>query len=119
MKISRTAWIHLFLAVGLALAALFFIRLHNASGETQSSDSVTAGHRLAGAWCKECHAIDAITAGPAGAAPAFAAIANQPSTTELALKVFLRSNHPSMPNIVIAPDQADDLVRYILSLKRN
>jgi cytochrome c len=119
MKISRTAWIHLFLAVGLAFAALFFIRLHNASGESQSSDSVSAGHRLAGAWCKECHAIDAITAGAASAAPAFTAIANQPSTTELALKVFLRSSHQNMPNIVITPDQADDLVSYILSLKHS
>ena len=39
--------------------------------------------------------------------------------TTLSLKVFLRTNRPSMPNIVIAPDQADDLVNYILGLKRN
>jgi cytochrome c len=116
MKMSRTTWIHVFLAVGLAFAALFCIRLHNASGATLSSDS---GHRLADAWCNECHAIEAMTAGNADAAPAFAAIANQPSTTELSLKVFLRTSHRSMPNLVIAPDQADDLVNYILSLKRN
>jgi cytochrome c len=119
MKISRTTWMHVFLAVGLALAALFFIRLHNASGATLSSDSGSAGHRLADAWCKDCHAIEAVTAGNADAAPAFAAIANQPSTTELSLKVFLRTSHRSMPNLVIAPSQADDLVHYILSLKRN
>ena len=118
MKMSRT-WIHVFLAVGLAVAALFFIRLHNASGATLSPDSASAGHRLADAWCKDCHAIEATNPGAANAAPAFAAIANQPSTTELSLKVFLRTSHRTMPNLIIAPDQADDLVSYILSLKRN
>ncbi len=122
MKMSGTAWFHVFLSVGLALAALLLIRLHYAGGAALSSDSASGGHRLAEAWCKDCHAIDATTAGTVGAAsaaPAFAAIANQPSTTELSLKVFLRSSHRSMPNLVIAPDQADDLVNYILSLKRN
>jgi mono/diheme cytochrome c family protein len=119
MKMPRITWLRVSLAVGLALAALLFIRLHNASGATLSSDSAPAGHRLADAWCKDCHAIEATTTGNVGAAPAFAAIANQPSTTELSLKVFLRTSHRSMPNLVIAPDQADDLVNYILSLKRN
>jgi cytochrome c len=122
MKMSGSAWMHVFLSVGLALAALLLIRLHYAGGAALSSDSASDGHRLAEAWCKDCHAIDATTAGTVGAAsaaPAFAAIANQPSTTELSLKVFLRSSHRSMPNLVITPDQADDLVNYILSLKRN
>src|SRR5437667_94030 len=52
-------------------------------------------------------------------APDFAAVANQPATTPLSLKVFLQSNHPSMPNLVLTPAQSDDLVNYILSLKRD
>jgi cytochrome c len=122
MKMSRTAWFHVFLSVSLAFAALFFIRMHYADGDTLPSGSASDGHRLAEAWCKDCHAIDATAAGTTGAAnaaPAFTAIANQPSTTELSLKVFLRSSHRSMPNLVITPDQADGLVNYILSLKRN
>jgi mono/diheme cytochrome c family protein len=115
MKLSRTAWIHVFLALGLALAALFFIRLHNASGATPPSDSASAGHRLAEAWCKDCHA----TAGAASGPPDFTAVANQPSSTALSLKVFLQTSHRSMPNLVMTPGQADDLVNYILSLKRN
>ena len=115
---SRTAWIRVVTAAIVILAALLFIRLHNASGATLLPDSVSAGHRLADAWCTQCHAIDAGTAGRANAAPDFAAIANQPSTTALSLKVFLKTSHRSMPNLVIAPDQADDLVEYILSLKR-
>ena len=116
---SRSASIHTTLALIIALAALFFIRLHNAGGATLSLDSVTAGHRLAEAWCKDCHAIEARTQGAAVAAPDFTAIANRPSTTALSLKVFLKTSHPSMPNLVIAPDEADNLVNYILSLKRD
>ena len=118
MKMSRNAWIHVSLAILIALAALFVVRLHNASG-AKSSDSAASGHRLAAAWCKGCHAIDAASGGAASAAPDFAAIAGQPSTTELSLKVFLQTSHRSMPNLVITSDQADDLVSYILSLKRN
>jgi mono/diheme cytochrome c family protein len=119
VKISRTSWTRIALAVVVALAALFLIRLHNARGATLPLDSAAAGHRLADAWCKECHAIEAATDDAARAAPAFAKIANLPSTTALSLKVFLHTSHPSMPNLVFTPDETDDLVNYILSLKRN
>jgi hypothetical protein len=36
MKMSRSAWIHASLALVIALAALFFIRLHNAGGDASS-----------------------------------------------------------------------------------
>lgn len=110
---------HIAPAVIIALGALLLIHPHNARCATLSEDSVAAGHRLAGAWCRECHAIEATPMGNATVAPDFAEIASRPSTTALSLKVFLRTNHPSMPNIIIAPDQADDLANYILSLKRN
>ena len=115
---SRTTWIRVLLAVIVALAALFFV-LRRAGGATLPPDSASAGHRLADAWCKQCHSIDATTAGSPNAALDFTAIAQQPSTTALSLKVFLGTTHPSMPNLVIAPDDADHLVDYILSLKRN
>jgi cytochrome c len=116
---SRSTWIHAAPAVIIALGAQLFIRPQDANAAALLEDSVVTGHRLAEAWCKECHAIEATPTRQATAAPDFADIASQPSTTALSLKVFLRTNHPSMPNILIAPDQADDLVNYILSLKRN
>jgi cytochrome c len=119
MKMSRIAWIRVVTAAVVVLAALPFVRLHNASAATLLPDSASPGHRLADAWCKQCHAIDAGTAGASNPAPDFAAIASQPSTTALSLKVFLKTSHRGMPNLVIAPDQADDLIDYILSLKRN
>lgn len=117
MKMSRTNWIHIVLAVILALAALFLIRLHNASGA--QSSSAAAGHRLAEAWCKECHSIEAATIGTANPGPDFIKVANQLSTTALSLKVFLQSSHRNMPNLILKPDETDNLINYILSLKRN
>ena len=111
---ARRYLVHGIIVILVALAALVVIRLHSANGATMDP---AEGHRLAEAWCKTCHVIDIKTTGPANAAPDFAAVANQPSTTELSLKVFLRSNHHSMPNLILSPDQADDLVTYILTLK--
>jgi len=111
--------IHGAIAILIALAALLLIRIHSALGASRDDRSLAEGRHLAEAWCTACHAIDAKAAATANAAPGFAAIANQPSTTELSLKVFLRSNHPNMPNLVLKPDQADNLVAYILSLKQN
>jgi mono/diheme cytochrome c family protein len=116
---TRYTWLHVLIAVLCALAVLLFLRVRNASGATLPSDSISAGHRLAEAWCKDCHAIEAATMGTRGGPPDFVAIANRPSTTELSLKVFFKTSHGRMPNIIIAPEQADDLANYILSLKRN
>ena len=71
------------------------------------------------AWCKDCHAIEAVTAGARGRGPDFVAIANRTSTTGLSLKVFMKTSHHQMPNLIITPSQADDLTNYILSLKRD
>ena len=116
---ARSTWLRISIAVACAVAALLFVRLHNASGATLPSDSVSAGHRLAEAWCRDCHVIEAATAGTRGSPPDFVAVANRPSTTALSLKVFFKTSHQRMPNLIIAPDQADDLANYILSLKRD
>lgn len=111
--------IRIALATLAAVAALAPIRPHSASGAAPESGGAASGHRLAEAWCKACHAIEPRTAGTPTAAPDFAAVANLPSTTELALKVFLRTSHPNMTNLVLTPEQTDNIVTYILSLKRN
>jgi cytochrome c len=116
---SRSTWIQIAVTVVIVLVAPFFVRPDHASGASLAQDSAAAGHRLAGAWCKGCHDIEATPTRQATAAPDFADIASRASTTALSLKVFLRTDHPSMPNIVITPDQTEDLVNYILSLKRN
>jgi mono/diheme cytochrome c family protein len=77
MNISPRAIIRIGLAAAVMLAAILFVHLRNANGASPPSDSASAGHRLAQAWCKDCHTIDATTAGVAGHPPDFAAIANR------------------------------------------
>ncbi|QDL95795.1 cytochrome c [Rhodopseudomonas palustris] len=100
----------------LIVAVLLVVRQHRAEGAMP--DGSSAGHRLAAGWCAECHAIEAGDMRD-GKGPAFERIANLPSTTALSLNVFLRSNHTNMPNLIIAPGDAAEIVQYILSLKRN
>jgi mono/diheme cytochrome c family protein len=116
---SRATWLQISLAVLLAIAALFVI-MRRAGGESLGPDRVAAGQRLAEAWCKSCHAIQPHMGGMmSDQAPSFTAIANRHGTTALSIKVFLKTSHANMPNIVIAPDQADDLAEFILSLRTN
>lgn len=113
----RNAPLHIGLVILIALAAFLFIRIHPAGGTTRAETSIAAGHRLAKAWCESCHAIRPHVLEMPGEPPSFQVIANQPGMTPLALKVFLRTSHKDMPNLVIAPDQAEALANYILSLK--
>jgi cytochrome c len=113
----RHAHFHIGLVILIALAAFFFIRMRPAGGATVAETSISEGHRLAQAWCESCHAIRSHVLEMLGEPPSFQAIADQPGMTPLALKVFLRTSHKEMPNIVISPDQAEALANYILSLK--
>ena len=97
-------------ALGLILATLQLLHAQDSLGSAQ------AGRRLANYWCTECHSVEPKTVGIFAAD--FAEIANVPSTTELSLKVFLRSSHKSMPNFILQPEETDDIVAYILSLRR-
>jgi hypothetical protein len=50
-------------------------------------------------------------------APPFQAVADDPAATEMALRVFLRTPHATMPDLRQTPEQTDDLIACILSLK--
>lgn len=113
----RSAHLHIGLVLLLALAAFFFIRMRPAGGATVAETSASEGHRLAKEWCESCHAIEPHMVGMPGLPPSFEAVANSPGITPLSLKVFFRTSHKDMPNIVITPGQADALASYILSLK--
>lgn len=115
---SRANLIRLGLIGALVLALLLLLRMHGAAAQGQDLvGDVAAGRRLVAAWCSECHALaSGAAAGKNG--PDLTAIANLPSTTALSLRVFLQSSHPSMPNLIIGRAETDDLIAYILSLKR-
>lgn len=86
--------------------------------------SVGYGRRLAEEICGECHRV---TAGkPAkpppmeedATAPDLTERMTDPAMTELALRSYLRTSHPLMPNIRLTPDETDDIVAYLMTLKR-
>ena len=50
-------------------------------------------------------------------APAFQDVAGEPAVAYLALRVFLRSPHEVMPDLMLSDTETDDVITYILSLK--
>jgi mono/diheme cytochrome c family protein len=83
-----------------------------------ASADPTSGAHIAKAECASCHAVGsgAEAKSPDPKAPRFIDVANMPSTTELSLKVFLRSSHKNMPNIILTREEIDSLASYILGL---
>ena len=69
--------------------------------------------------CATCHAVEAgDVVSPEMLAPTFTAVAGTPGMTERALYVWLQSaNHESMPNLLIAAGDLDDVVAYIMTLR--
>ena len=76
------------------------------------------GRQVAIEICSSCHQVTEGQPLPRQNVPSFIDIANMPSTTALSLKVFLRSNHKGMPNLIVSDSDSDDLVDYILNLKQ-
>jgi mono/diheme cytochrome c family protein len=78
------------------------------------------GARLAEAECAACHAVGADPRAKSAdaKAPRFLDVAKMPSTTELSIKVFLRSSHRNMPNFILSPEESDAIASYILGLKK-
>ena len=76
------------------------------------------GRRIAERDCTLCHEVRPGETGPGAmaSAPPFQLVARMPSTTQLALRVFLRTSHAGMPNILLSEAEIDDIVAYIVSL---
>jgi mono/diheme cytochrome c family protein len=74
------------------------------------------GKQLSEELCSECHAVAPGKPSPNAKAPTFARSAADPSITRYSLRAFLRTPHWTMPNIIVKPDDADDIADYLLSL---
>jgi hypothetical protein len=37
--------------------------------------------------------------------------------TTTALRAFLQTRHPKMPNLILTPEQSDDVITFLLSLR--
>ena len=85
-----------------------------------------SGRQMANSQCGSCHRVLPLQLPDRGATspidkdgpPSFQSVADMTSTTALSLNVFLRSNHKNMPNLILSEAEADDIIAYILSLKK-
>ncbi|WP_049768112.1 c-type cytochrome [Methylocella silvestris] len=94
------------------------VSFSNANAQTADP---AIGRQLAETVCSACHQVGPVpTPQPANSkAPSFVDISRMPSTSELAIKVFLRSSHPTMPNIILDQQETDSIAAYILSLAKH
>lgn len=98
-----------------AITALGFPIAAAADGDP---GDIQKGKSLAREVCARCHLVEvADRSDPVLGIPSFQEVAYRPSTTALSLRVFLRSPHKDMPNLVLSKDDTDAIVAYILSLK--
>jgi mono/diheme cytochrome c family protein len=103
----------------LLIPAVYFLLASGAPVLAQETGSVDAGYRLAQEICAECHAIEPDDLNsPNMDAPAFIDVANKTGITVMALSVWFRTPHPTMPNLVFSADETSDLAAYILSMKK-
>jgi mono/diheme cytochrome c family protein len=98
------------------IAALLSTSIFPLAAQTRGDPN--RGYRFAERVCAQCHAIERNELGsPLDDAPTFSAIAQSSGMTGLALSVFLRTPHSTMPNLVLSMDQITDVAAYIESLK--
>lgn len=86
------------------------------AGQTMADPA--AGAKLALKVCAQCHFVaENQPMIPRADAPPFDEVAAEPSVTELSLRVFLRTPHRNMPDLLLSQKETDDVIGFILSLK--
>ena len=108
MRIVQTAF-----AAAFCLTAALPVAAQDLPGDPM------AGKDFALGVCAECHLVaEDQGSWPLGEAPDFRSVANDRGMTELALRAFLQTPHRTMPNIMLSPEETDNVIAYILSLRR-
>jgi mono/diheme cytochrome c family protein len=80
--------------------------------------SIREGHRIAMDLCVRCHRIGPNARDVRRYPPDFAAVADTPTTSPLALRVFLQTPHGDMPRYQLSDQEIAAIGDYILSLRR-
>ena len=102
--------------LAVMVAAALSVAAFNA--DAQDGD-VAAGRTFAREARNSCHVVEPTNPSPRMVVigPDFQDIANTKGMTATALRVFLTTSHPKMPNLILAPQQIADVSAYILSLR--
>ena len=100
----------------IALAGLFAVK---GIATAQELGSESAGHDFAMQICAECHWVsDEQVVIPESEAPSFFQVAEDPAVTAISLRVFFGTPHHNMPDIMLSPTERDDVIAYILGLRK-
>lgn len=105
-----------------ALRTMLASALAAAAWNANAQDGdVAAGRALAREACNSCHVVEPTNVSPRVVVlgPNFQDIANTKGMTATALRVFLTTSHPKMPNLILTPEQIADVSAYILSLRQH
>jgi mono/diheme cytochrome c family protein len=104
-------------ARGKALAAASAVLLA-CTGPAAGEGDPARGKALAGEHCARCHAIVPGATSPEPGIPGFAQMAADPEQTRASLRQFIRLPHFEMPPQTLTGAELDDVIAYILSLRR-
>jgi mono/diheme cytochrome c family protein len=112
-RITRALTLAAFsMSVGLAMSP------RPVATHAQGAQAARDGKAIAEQVCSECHAVGrGRRPSPNAEAPPFAAVAETPGMTPIALTVALRTSHRNMPNIILSDDELRGVVAYIMSLQ--
>lgn len=100
------------------LAAILVLAGTTQSAFAESGGDLNSGATIALTTCASCHAVRrGQLRSPNPMAPNFTDIATTLGMTDRALRVWLQTSHPTMPNVVLTNQERDDVVTYIMSLK--
>ena len=104
--------VRIVMLVGILVASACAANAQDLSGNPE------AGRVYAREVCSPCRAVTAEQASRRliAIAPDFQAIANTPGMTATALRAFLQTPHPKMPNLILSPEQSADVIAFVLSL---
>jgi len=102
------------------ITALLAVSLGSGVVHAQKLGNAEEGLAYARAHCAECHGVETSKEdfSPNADAPDFSEVANTPGMTERALVVWLQTSHPTMPNLIVPAEARDNLIAYIMSLKK-
>ena len=69
--------------------------------------------------CRPCHVVAPDQSSPVrfANAPNFRDIAKRPRTTPFSLSIWLTNPHPTMPTLQLTPEEASNVIAYIMSLR--
>jgi mono/diheme cytochrome c family protein len=103
----------------IVVVSALAITLLSTAASAQPAPDVQRGNTLARTHCVRCHSIDKVSPSPLSIAPPFRDLHKRYKVEVLAeaLAEGIVTGHPSMPEFRFAPDQINDFIAFLNTLK--